>query len=192
MRAARRSARASLTLHRERRTLMAYRPLNAIERRYLCSFIRALVPVARDSSHPMRELARKQIALTLWRWTADAVRTDTGIVKQDAHKYNTTVHAATRDAIADSASGGAGLRHEHVVPRIVLADQIITLDLQENDIFVLLTRFCVAAIVTVAEDRRLRPKNAMPSGWSWNGGDPYARYAYSNLDTVLRRPFEAR
>jgi hypothetical protein len=36
-----------------------YRPLNSDERLYICRFVYALVPTARDRNHPMRELARR-------------------------------------------------------------------------------------------------------------------------------------
>jgi hypothetical protein len=169
-----------------------YRPLNSTERRYLCSFIRALVPVARDAVHPMSELARKEIALTMWRWTADAVHVPSGIVKPDKFKYNIEVHAATKSARSVASKGPRGLRHEHAVPRMELAKQIIDNNLDEVAIYTLLDRLCIPVIVTEAEDLRLFPKNTMPAGWDWIRGDPYARYAGSGLkqDLVLPPPWD--
>jgi acetyl-CoA acetyltransferase len=134
----------------------------------------------------MRELARREVALTLWRWTADAVLSSSGAVKQDAYKYNTNVHTATKSAKAARAAGSAGLRHEHAVPRVVLARRIVDDDLSTEAIFELLDKFCVAVIVTAEEDRRLRPRNEMPPDWSW--GDRYARYVHSNLYDELEFP----
>jgi hypothetical protein len=158
-----------------------YRILGMRERRYLCAFVRILVPVARDAEHPMSDLARREIALVMWRWTADAVDKSTGVVKQDAFKYNVRVHVATKNARTAAAVGSAVLRHEHVVPRGELARRIIDRDLDENAIYDFLDRLCIPAIVTVDEDRRLQPRNRMPVGWDWNSGDPYERYRRSEL-----------
>ncbi len=131
-----------------------YGILGRRERRYLCSFVRILVPVARDAEHPMSDLARREIALVMWRWTADAVDKSTGVVKQDAFKYNVHVHVASKNARTSAALESAGLRHEHVVPRGELARRIIDRDLEENAIYDLLDRLCIPAIVTADEDRR--------------------------------------
>ena len=95
-----------------------YRPLNQIERMYLCQFIRILVPVARASTHPMRGLALNEISLTMWRWTSDAVEVRSGAVKQDAIKYNTKFLPATRKAMT-SDTRVTKLVHEHAVPECV-------------------------------------------------------------------------
>jgi hypothetical protein len=134
----------------------------------------------------MRDVARREISLAMWRWTADGVNIETGIVKRDALKYNVRVHPASREAISTQVSGGGQeLRHEHAVPRIFLAKRIIELDLDVAAIQSLLKRFCRAVIVTRSEDKDLKPRNRMPNDWKWEGGDPYARYVTSKLRDKL-------
>lgn len=165
-----------------------FRPLRAKERRYLSTFIRTLVPVVRDAEHPMRELARKEIALTMWRWTADGFHIPSRVVKQDAFKYNVHIHTATKNAKAAAAAGSANLRHEHAVPRMELTRYIVKHNMDEEGIFRVLERLCVAVIVTADEERKVRPKNTMPPSWDWLTGNPYERYVYSRLDDQLVFP----
>lgn len=161
-----------------------YRPLGEKEQRHLARFIRFLVPVARDGNHPLSHMARRQIAVWLWRWTADAVD-DEGIVKQDTFKYNVDVHAATPAAREAQRAGSAGLRHEHAVPRMVLARRIIDENLEEDEILSFLRRYCVAVVVTKDEDSRLKPKNEMPRDWDWQTGHCYARYEFSKIPILV-------
>ena len=74
------------------------RPLNKLEQRYICQFIRILIPIARDDHHSMRGIARWQIALAMWRWTADAVDIRSGKVRKDAFKYNVDFRRHTQGA----------------------------------------------------------------------------------------------
>ena len=144
-----------------------------------------LVPVARDQRHPMRALARREIALAMWRWTADAFDTRENLVRQDAFKYNVKVHPATRAAREVAELGSAGLRHEHAVPRQFLADRIIELDPDPQGILGLLEKWCKAVVVTEEEERRVLPKSGMPDGWSWETGSPYApRYEHSGVEIL--------
>jgi hypothetical protein len=165
-----------------------HRPLGEVEQVYLCEQIRGLALLARDPNNPWRHVERRRISAILWQWTADAVNTSTGAVDPGVYKYNCRVHIATRQGIALAKIGSVGLRHEHAVPRMFITDRIIKRDLSAGDIFHLLRRLCVAVIVTKEEDRKLRPKNKMPLGWSWDDGDPYARYVHSELDGALVRP----
>lgn len=155
-----------------------YRSLADREKRYLAQFIRGLVPIARDISHPMRALARKQISMTMWRWTADAFDTAKGLVVQDAYKYNVAIHPTTDAAVLAHSNGAANLRHEHIVPRSFLTDAILRDDMSEDAILQFLQMFCHAAIVTASEDKlEIRPRNSMPSGWICDQGDILARYS---------------
>jgi hypothetical protein len=117
----------------DRRTRRAqYRPLGPAEHRYIAEYIHALVPAARQSDHPMQDLARWLIAIAMWRWTADGVN-EAGRVIKDALKYDLTVHRATRAAREAAVTSTAGLRHEHIVPRDLLARRIITGNLTTTD-----------------------------------------------------------
>jgi hypothetical protein len=158
-----------------------YRPLNEKEQHYICQFIRILVPIARDDNHPMRDIARWQIALTMWRWTADAVDTRSGSVKGDAFKYNVGFHSHTRKACEAARAGSGGLRHEHVVPRAFLADEIIRHDMSAEDIHKFLHTWCRVVIVTKDEDDQIRPRARMPDGWGFITGDLYQRYIDAGL-----------
>ena len=165
-----------------------YRPLNNEEKKYICKFLSILIPVARDKSHPMRDLAEIEIKETLWRWTADAVKISTGKVKKDSSKYDINLHVSTYNAIQlkKRTRKNNGLRHEHAVPRNILAKRIIEKNLNVIDMLDFLNRYCIAVIVTKEEDDILEPKREMPPNWSWKDGDPFARYDYSNLRKELK------
>jgi len=159
---------------------LTHRPLNIRERLHLCSFIRLLVPVARDQMHPMRKLARAQVSHLMWRWTADGTCLKTGVVCPDVLKYDVRQLPCTAAAREIAATTIKELRHEHVVPRILLTDQIIERDMTLRAIFKFLTRFCKPVIVTKEEDVCLS-RSKMPPGWTWNEGCAYARYRDANL-----------
>lgn len=154
-------------------------PINDEVRGYLVQFISSLISVAARNDHPMRSLARREISLTLWRWTADGMRN--GEVKADALKYDVECNYATFDAIHARKEGGSGLRHEHVVPRVVLADRIISEKISGDLLYDFLIKYCQAAIVTKAEEVRIKPRCCMPQGWGWHS-DPFQRY----IDAELR------
>lgn len=154
-----------------------YRLLNSAERMYIVSFIHRMARVARDQCHPMREIARVGINKALWRWTADGVDLATGCVKYDVLKYDVEFLPFTRAARQHLATVGTrGLRHEHIVPRDMLARRIIECGMDMAAITMLLDRHCIGAIITAEEDRRLYPRKAMPAGWAWETDDPWARY----------------
>lgn len=164
-----------------------YRPLSTKEKLLLIHFLRSLVPVARDRTHPFRRLARAQISTSLWRWTADAYCVRSNAIKQDARKYDDKRLPVTPAARELRKTTVSGLRHEHVVPRIMIADRIIENDLRVSDIYRLLSRYCHAVIVTRAEDTMLS-KRSMPAGWSWESGCPFGRYREAGLYDSLIWP----
>lgn len=158
-----------------------HRPLGARERQYICSYISSLLPVARRSAnHPMRRIARSQISWAMWRWTADGVTTSNDEVQQDAYKYDVEVLPCTRGARLRALTTKKGLRHEHIVPRMVLADSIIERSLSTKEIHDFLSSFCEAIIVTKEEDSRLQ-RSSMPDGWNFDTGCRYARYREAGL-----------
>ncbi|MDA7516956.1 hypothetical protein OAK70_02715 [Akkermansiaceae bacterium] len=158
-----------------------YRPLGDSERRNIVAYMSALLPVATPSAnHPMRKIARSQIAWAMWRWTADGVSISSNEVQQDAYKYDVATLACTRKARERSQTTKKGLRHEHIVPRMILADEIISQGMAQDLIFELLSRFCEAVIVTKEEDALLT-RSSMPEGWNFKTGYKYARYRVANL-----------
>lgn len=162
-----------------------YRLLNQEEKEYFCKFIKLMMPFAQDKKHPMTKLAKKQISTTMWYWTADAIDILTGIVKRDAIKYNIEFIPATKNAIVFAhQKKWSELRHEHVVPRIVLTNYILENNLNIEEIYSFLTRNCRAIIVTKQEDTILKSlgfNKTMPPNWCSQTGSPYARYEFSNL-----------
>ena len=166
---------------------LTHRPLNVRERLHLCSFMRLLVPIARDHGHPMRKLARAQISILMWRWTADGTSLKTGAVCPDVLKYDVRQLPCTAAAGVIAATTIKDLRHEHIVPRILLTDHIIEQDMTQRSIFKFLTRFCKSVIVTKEEDVILSRSN-MPTGWTWEEGCVYARYRIANLYEVIENP----
>ncbi|HTV47972.1 MAG TPA: hypothetical protein VMG59_05970 [Phycisphaerae bacterium] len=158
------------------------RLLNEKERQHICQFIRVLIPIAKDMKHPMRKVAKWQIKQTLWRWTADAFNTQSGAVQRDAIKFEVCFQRHTRKAFkVKQQTGNKGLRHEHVVPRGRLAIEIIEQDMSVEDILKFLCKWCHAVIVTRGEDKRIRPTDDMPEGWTFASGKLYQRYIDSGL-----------
>ncbi len=164
-----------------------YRHLDQHERMELCRFIRAYVPVADDPKNPFWKFARWQISLLLWRWTADAYCTRDKVIRPDAIKYDVEMLPATRKARQLRKQSIRGLRHEHTVPRIALAQRIIDNDFGIDEIYALLTRHCRAVIVTLEEDQLLSKhgKKSMGPEWEWETGCPYARYKAAGLLEVI-------
>lgn len=160
-----------------------YRHLNQVEKTGLCRFIHSYVATARDSDHPLGRIARSQISLLLWRWTADAFCLRENAIKQDGIKYDTAMLPATATAREIRKSTKKGLIHEHCVPRAFIADRIISEALCPEGILSLLTSHCRAVVVSRAEDATLckQGRQSMPKGWDWQTGCPYARYEAANL-----------
>jgi hypothetical protein len=138
----------------------------------------------------MRNWALGQISGILWCWTAAGVDAKHGVLKSDALKYNVDLNRATLDAIRIRRTGSIkDLRHEHVVPRNYIAKHIVDDDIANvAAIADLLTNFCIAVIVTKAEDRKLRPRDSMPESWEWKTGDVFARYRNSGLYEHIQFP----
>jgi hypothetical protein len=164
---------------------MPYRRLNDQEQTYICQIIHSLLPVARDATHPMREIARWFITQGMWRWTADGVDLQTGVATVEAIKYSVVHYPATATAQAVAQAGSGGLRHEHAVPIGVLACRIIEQNPDIQGIQTLLRNFCKVAIVTKEEDKLLKPRSAMPDGWNWGDGNPYQRYEDAHLNLQM-------
>ena len=166
-----------------------YLPIGKKEKTCIAGFIGKLAAVATQNMHPMCRIARWQTALAIWRWTADAVETDSKFVIKDAGKYNFSLQIASRAAIKHGRKHGInGLRHEHAVPRQQLADKIISEKMTDTQIVNFLNKFCVAVIVTKDEDSLLRPRNEMPDAWIWDKKDIFRRYLGSHLFESLVCP----
>lgn len=153
-----------------------YRHLNEQERLQICQFIRSHVPLTRNKDHAFRQFARWQVSLLLWRWTADAYCTRQKVIRPDAIKYDLQMLPATHSARESRRIAKKGLRHEHTVPRMVLAKRIIENDLTMEKIYELLIRHCRAVVVTKEEDQLLSKHGlkSMPAGGEWETGCPYA------------------
>jgi hypothetical protein len=170
--------------------MTTFRPLGDVEQEHLCEFIAGLLPVARQEDHPMRDLSKRLISLTMWRWTADGVD-DKGIIRQDALKYSVEFQIASQSAIDARQHGVGGLRHEHIVPRARLTREILRRNLQGTGLRAFLSKFCRAAIVTAKEDADLLPRSDMPDGWDFEDGGIYQRYINAGLFKELRIPHHA-
>lgn len=131
----------------------------------------------------MQRLAASLIKLAVWRRTADAVDSATGIVVPDAIKYDIRYLHHTADAASVSAQYpkelGKRLTHEHSFPLSLLAEKIFSLETDDRKaIGEIFNTCCRAAIVTREEDSKLNSaklRSAMPSDWSF-GGNILARY----------------
>jgi hypothetical protein len=80
-----------------------------------------------------------------------------------------------RNGVADA------LRHEHVVPRDVIAGELLALaEPTEPTVREVLERRGIACVVTVEEDRRLTARAFDPA-------DPWRRYAEAGVEVVALR-----
>jgi len=165
-----------------------YGRLDDRHQRFIAAQVAELLVVASEPSNAMNRVARWQVRNTLWRWTVDAVDTE-GVVRIDGARSSRDLWPITRKA--QSAAPGAKLVHEHVVPRGVIASQLLASELRSMDaVFHALRRHCLAAVVTKDEDNLLNErgfKQAMPDGWTW-GDDPWARYRVTGLYDELIWP----
>jgi hypothetical protein len=117
---------------------------------------------------------RTFIDSTLWCWS-----------EQDG-KYATRFCS---EAVASAGHiGHLVLRHDHAIPRKVLADRLMTLsDRSPTSIQNFLERYCLGVTITKADDDQLTKhglRSKMPDGWDW--GDPLARYSSSGVSVVDR------
>lgn len=160
------------------------------QQREFAKIIEFFADIAHDPNNSWRNWARTEIKNILWCWTAAALNSDTGAVSQSGVvKYDLdflpATDAARKRVKHDKAKG---VRHEHAVPRKVIADLIVDQNMDEEQILVLLRRCCIAALVTKHEDKKLKPRDSMPSGWKWESDDPRVRYVNAGLDKQIRSP----
>lgn len=173
-----------------------WQPLTQEHRRELVDLAARAAAVA-ERTPSIKRVALRQIKDLAWRWTADAVDARTGIVVPDAVKYALThlPHTTKAAAAAADARGrlGAVLRHEHAVPRSVLAERVLEIGSKDHSaIFALCTTYCVAALLSLAEDHKLNGlglQRTMPAECSW-GTSPTARYETAKIK--LLQPSEVK
>ncbi len=148
-----------------------YKPLDRKEKMLVAEIISYFVSIARDTKHPLRKLARTIIMRDLlWRWTADGVERKTGAVKPDVLKYCRRSHRVSK-----RAEKARDLRHEHAVPRKLLADRMIDTGMNTKQVFRFLEGFCKVVIITRSE-HKTKLRGGMPEGWNWRRGSAFARY----------------
>lgn len=159
---------------------MAFVPLGAREKRWLAELIWQLRPTARNMGDPMRRVARREISLCMWHWTADGIDQQAHLVGVNAIKYNFELLPYTTGAhLAMEAGHFSLLRHEHSVPRTYFADYLIEHEFGSvAEVQICMENYCRAVIVTKREDALLL-RDRMPDGWSWQEGHVYARYAHA-------------
>lgn len=96
--------------------------------------------------------------------------------KLEGCRWWTAAALASRD---DPSS----LRHEHVVPRRVIIEHLLSLGTPTVGIIrQIMDTWCIAAVVTTEEDRQLRGAGLtqrMPRGW--DGKDAWARYRAAGI-----------
>jgi hypothetical protein len=168
------------------------RPFTHDEQVELAKIIRHFVPLARNENHFLCNWAQGQIAGLIWCWTAAAIDLGSGKAKNDAFKYDAEVHPASTKALkVIRGNSTEGLRHEHAVPRSILAQHIVNEDMHEAEIAEFLRKHCHAAIIVTSEDDQLSKaqlRKRMPSEWALEGGDPYAWYEKVGLLGSLTWP----
>jgi hypothetical protein len=140
----------------------------------------------------MHKWARGHIGGLLWCWTVGAIAKKSGRLIGTAVKYNVNVHAATPAAIKIIQSkSNKGLRHEHAIPRSLIAKRIVDENMDEEAIVDFLRKFCRAVIIEKGEDDQLNEaklRKTMPVGWNWDPNDVYARYRKVGLFDILVWP----
>lgn len=126
-------------------------------------------------------------------WTELDGKFEGGVEKKGCPYWSENALKVVRE-IKDRSQIKKLLRHEHIVPRIVLIDRILGIPphgknitcwtAQEIEDF--LNRFCIGAIVTKDDDDKklnLLHKKCMPENWNWDtpSPDPWARYRLSEV-----------
>jgi len=142
----------------------------------------------------MGRVAKFLVDSLLWCWTADGLDPDGNAVR-DGVKYDLHHQRHTDAALTtwnSSQQRGAGLTHEHAVPKKLLVRYLLTIDeATPNGVHEFLTKFCLAVIVTRKEDGDLNKKGlreSMPANWAFSAeaADPLARYRACEL--LVRSP----
>lgn len=102
----------------------------------------------------------------------------------------------SRGAIADVQANGFGglskrLRHEHVVPRALVVDEVVRLKSPTpEDVRRVFDTYALGCVVTVEEMSRLDRsfRKSMPDGWNApgrpGGPDVWARYAAARVQPI--------
>ena len=171
-------------------------PLGQPHREFLVAEISRLVPIAQDERNAMARVGRFLIDSLLWCWTADGIDA-AGNAVRDGLKYDLRHQrhtAAAHEIWVANGFRGAGLRHEHAVPRRVLLEHLLTLEAPlPGTVAAVLEPFCFAVIVSKAEDaelRRRRLSESMPEGWTFaaGAGTSMARYVAAELAGTVRTP----
>jgi hypothetical protein len=175
-----RPRRSSERSTRSRVAKVPLAPPTSAHKRFIAEQISDWIPTARDTSHPMRDVARWLINNTLWRWTVDAFdAAANAIVVDGARKPNDFMPMSDAARLASIKD----LRHEHVVPRNVITSYITAETLSVDELIAALDGYCLAAVITKAEDDQLSAaglRDRMPKGWKW-GDDPWARYKAAKI-----------
>lgn len=142
-------------------------------------------------SNNFTELEKKLFAKMLvegFRKAHDQAESEFGKGKFLGHLYWTK---SALELLADNAaikkSLSDNLRHEHSVPLIYLAENILfkmSKDATELDIFEKIKTFGIVVIMTREEDSKLVPKNKMPD--NWDKQDVFARYGKLKSQIIKR------
>lgn len=153
-----------------------HRKLKGKEKEFLAESIAKWVPIARCDAHPFRIMARREIRMLFWRWTADGVDVKTGAVMPDSLKYSEKFQLFSKKAskALHSRKGRKPLRHEHAVPRETLADHIIKQQMRVDEIVKFLNKFCRAVVVTHREHKKLGHQRK--EAWGFKTGNAFVRY----------------
>ncbi len=159
---------------------MPFVPLGEEEKSWLAELIWKLRLTARNIGNPMRRVARREISLWMWHWTADGIDPQQQLVGVNAIKYNFELLPHTTHAhLAMEGGHSKLLRHEHCIPRTYFADYLIQHEFGSvAEMQMCLENYCRAVIVTKSEDARLL-RDRMPDGWNWQEGHIFARYAHA-------------
>lgn len=172
------------------RKLKIWKPLAAEHTEELVTVIIQAYHLAQRTPS-MRRFAAALIKTVGWRWTADAVDPKSGVVVPDAVKYDINYLPHTPDAACIYAQYpkelSKRLTHEHTIPLNLLVEKVFSLDSDCRDtIREIFKTYCLAAIVTKEEDRKLnglKLRSKMPPGWSY-GENILARYTVINMDLL--------
>ena len=120
-------------------------------------------------AHPDISLKMKKdvVNSVLWKWTERFGKYEGCRGSYAAHKHY-RLH------------GYKDLRHDHAIPRNVLAKMFLEKQppLSAAKALKLLRKFCDAVVITKKEDKsfgKIGLRQKMPKGWNWTK-NPYARY----------------
>lgn len=101
-------------------------------------------------------------------------------------------HSVAALGVRSSSNASAGCTYDHVIPVSLIVDEVLEREWgKASDIRAFLDRYYQTCWITIEEDAVLNSRGlrqAMPSGWSWQEGQIWSRYAVAGIEIAGEHP----